>query len=51
MGLKNSDTEEAKKQCSATIAGLIGIAPRDKIEGMLAAQLAFRLRGETLPTG
>jgi hypothetical protein len=39
LWLKNSDIEEAKKQRGATVATLLGIAPRDEIEGMLAAQL------------
>jgi hypothetical protein len=39
LWLKNSDIEEAKKQRSATVAALLGIAPRDEIEGMIAAQL------------
>jgi hypothetical protein len=36
---KNSDFEEAQKQRGAAVAGLIGIGPRDELEGMLAAQL------------
>src|SRR4051794_16773080 len=36
---KNSDLKGAQKQRSAAIAGLIGIAPQDELEGMLAAQL------------
>jgi hypothetical protein len=36
---KTSDFETAKQQRSAAIAGLIGIEPRDELEGMLAAQL------------
>jgi hypothetical protein len=36
---KNSDEEQRKNLFSATVAGLIGIAPRDELEGMLAAQL------------
>jgi hypothetical protein len=39
LWLKNSDQEEAKRQRHATVDALIGIAPRDEIEGMLAAQL------------
>jgi hypothetical protein len=39
LWLENSDIEEAKKQRSATVAALLGIAPRDEIEGMIAAQL------------
>jgi hypothetical protein len=36
---KNSDEEERKNLFSATVAGLIGIGPKDEFEGMLAAQL------------
>ena len=36
---KNSSAEEREKQLSATVAALIGISPKDEIEGMLAAQL------------
>jgi len=36
---KNSDEEERKTLFSATVAGLIGIGPKDEFEGMLAAQL------------
>jgi hypothetical protein len=36
---KNSNEEERKTLFGATIAGLIGIAPKDELEGMLAAQL------------
>jgi hypothetical protein len=36
---KNSSPEQEKKQVSATIAALMGIAPKDELEGMMAAQL------------
>jgi hypothetical protein len=36
---ENSDAEQVKKQRHAALEALIGIAPRDEIEGMLAAQL------------
>jgi hypothetical protein len=36
---KNSNEGERKNQISATIAALIGIAPNDELEGMVAAQL------------
>src|SRR6266403_93837 len=36
---KNSDQEERNKLYSAAIAGLVGIGPKDELEGMLAAQL------------
>jgi len=39
LWLKNSSTEERDKQLSATVAALIGIAPKDELEGMMAAQL------------
>jgi len=36
---KNSDEDERKNLLRATIAGLIGIGPKDEVEGMIAAQL------------
>ena len=39
LWLKNSDTETRDKQVSATFAALIGIEPKDELEGMMAAQL------------
>ncbi len=39
LWLKNSDVGTRDKQRSATIAALIGIAPKDELEGMMAAQL------------
>ena len=39
LWLKNSNTEERDKHLSATVAALIGIAPKDELEGMMAAQL------------
>lgn len=39
LWVKNSSAEECGKQLSATIAALIGIAPKDELEGMMAAQL------------
>ena len=38
LRLANS-SEETDQQRSATVAALVGIAPRDELEGMLAAQL------------
>ena len=38
LWLKNSDEETRFKQYGATVAVLIGIGPRDELEGMLAAQ-------------
>lgn len=39
LWLKNSSPEERDKQLSATVAALVGIAPKDELEGMMAAQL------------
>lgn len=39
LWVKNSSPEERDKQLSATVAALIGIAPKDELEGMMAAQL------------
>ncbi len=39
LWVKNSSTEERDKQLSATVAALMGIAPKDELEGMMAAQL------------
>jgi hypothetical protein len=36
---ENSDEETKKEQRTAALAGLIGIKPRDELEGMIAAQL------------
>jgi hypothetical protein len=36
---KHSDPEARDKQYSATVAALIGIGPKDELEGMMAAQL------------
>jgi hypothetical protein len=35
----SSDPEKRDKQYSATVAALVGIKPKDEIEGMMAAQL------------
>jgi hypothetical protein len=35
----SSDAEEQDRQMSATVAALMGIAPKDELEGMMAAQL------------
>jgi hypothetical protein len=37
--VKNSSPEECDKQLSATVAALIGVGPRDELEGMMAARL------------
>jgi hypothetical protein len=39
LWLKNSDPETQGTQLSAALAGLIGIGPKDELEGMMAAQL------------
>lgn len=39
LWVKNSSAEERDKQLSATVAALMGIAPKDELEGMMAAQL------------
>jgi hypothetical protein len=36
---ENSDAEQVERQRSATVAALVGIGPKDEIEGMIAAQL------------
>jgi hypothetical protein len=37
--LKDSDPETRDKHHSATVAALVGIGPKDELEGMMAAQL------------
>ncbi len=39
LWVKNSDKEERNRQLSATVAALVGIRPKDELEGMMAAQL------------
>src|SRR5262249_19381708 len=39
LWLKHSNEDDCDKQRKATAAALIGIAPKDEIESMLAAQL------------
>jgi hypothetical protein len=39
LWVNNSDAEEREYQLSATAAALVGIEPRDELEGMMAAQL------------
>lgn len=39
LWLKNSNAEDQDKQVNAAVAALIGIGPRDELEGMMAAQL------------
>lgn len=39
LWVKNSDTGERDRQINAAIAGLVGIEPKDELEGMMASQL------------
>ena len=39
LWLQNSDAEQVKEQRYAAVDALVGIAPRDELEGMIAAQL------------
>jgi hypothetical protein len=39
LWIKNSSDEERSIQIGATVAALMGIAPQDELEGMMAAQL------------
>lgn len=39
MWVKNSDQKERGQQCAGTVAALLGIAPADVVEGMIAAQM------------
>ena len=39
LWLSNSDAAERDRQLSATVAALVGIAPKDELEGMMATQL------------
>jgi hypothetical protein len=39
LWLRHSDEETADRQRKATVSALVGIAPRDEIEGMIVAQL------------
>lgn len=39
LWLKNSSAEDQDKQVNAAMAALIGIGPKDELEGMMAAQL------------
>jgi hypothetical protein len=50
LWIENSDKEVRQRQYNAAIAGLIGIAPQDEIEGMIAGpseQAVPHLRGST----
>ena len=39
LWLNHSDNKTRDQQCNAAVAALVGIGPKDEIEGMLAAQL------------
>jgi hypothetical protein len=39
LWMEHSDVEMRDKQCGAAVAALMGIAPKDELEGMMAAQL------------
>jgi hypothetical protein len=39
LWLKNNDEETRDRQLNATIAAMMGVAPKDELEGMMAAQL------------
>jgi len=39
LWLKHSDERTRDRQCNAVVAALVGIAPKDEIEAMIAAQL------------
>jgi hypothetical protein len=39
LWLKNSDKDTSEHKFRATLAALVGIGPKDELEGMIAAQL------------
>src|SRR5262245_62387474 len=39
LGIKGLDEDETRRKCQAVGEAMIGIKPRDEIEGMLIAQL------------
>jgi len=39
LWLKHSDQETRDRQLSATVAAMVGIGPKDELEGMMAAQM------------
>ena len=51
LWIKQSDNEVRQRQYNAAIAGLIGIAPQDEIEGMIAAQLIAAHNATGRPEG
>ena len=46
LGLNRSDGEARERRHRAALAGLIGIGPQDEMEGMIAAQLRHRGKGQ-----
>jgi hypothetical protein len=42
LWVKNSSPEEHDKQLSATVAALIGIGPKDELEGKLSTAIAAK---------
>ena len=42
LWIKHSDEETQDQQCSATVVALIGIGPKDELEGMVAPSAARR---------
>jgi hypothetical protein len=46
LWVKHSGPETRDKQMSATLAALIGIGPKDELEGMMAAQLIAAHSGD-----
>ena len=44
LWLKHSDPAARDNQYSATVAALVGIGPKDELEGMMAAQLIAVMR-------
>ena len=50
LWVKNSSSGERDKQLSATDAALVGIRPKDEVEGMMAAQLIAAHNAAMLPT-
>ena len=49
LWLKNSDAPHRTGKYSATVAALVGIAPKDELEGMMAAQLIAAHNDRKLP--
>jgi hypothetical protein len=47
----SSDPETRNRQFSATVAALVGIGPKDEIEGMLAAQMIAAYNAAMSATG